>query len=385
MESKKVDFHSLPETATMRDIFDFCVKNDLYNLAQGMVELPPPKKLRQRAADVLNQDEVHQYRNRFGETEYRQAIQKILKEHYKVEASLDSILATAGVTGAIFSTLMNLRKTRGLNAKIGLMVPFYTYHLKQINEVFGKDPEFLSTKDDFTPDWDLIQKKLDEGLDLILLCNPGNPQGNVWSKENMLKLVEMTEKAKCILMLDEIYCDLVWTNNFFSPIQTKIYDHVVVCRGFSKTLGAQSWRVGYLVTSPALADQIMKIHDPIYISVPVQQHAIAQYLAEDYEDFTQHVQSVADLMQENWKLLSKALQDRLGWEPVHPEGSMYGLFLHKKDSDRTAVMEALEVGVGVAPGNIFWPYLPKNTKYVRIHCGISLDKTKKILEKIQSK
>ncbi len=123
-----------------------------------------------------------------------------------------------------------------------------------------------------------------------------------------MKLTKMTEKANCILMLDEIYCDLVWTNNFFSPIQEKIYDHVVVCRGFSKTLGAQSWRVGYLVSGPVLADQIMKVHDPIYISVPVQQHAVAQYLASDYDDFIEHIKSVSELMQENWKLLSKAFQ-----------------------------------------------------------------------------
>jgi len=374
---------NLPDGATMRDIFDFCQKYNLHNLAQGMIELAPPLKLRQIAADVCLQGfEVHQYRNRFGENEYRSALQELLKKYYHADVPKEAILATSGVSGAIFSTMMMLRN-ENQNAKIGLIVPFYTYHLKQATEVFGREPVFVKTNDDFSPNFDEIETALKGGLNLLMFCNPGNPQANLWKKEEIQRVVQLTEQYKCRLLIDEIYCDLVWHGTFYTPIQDKLYDHVIVARGFSKSLGAQSWRCGYLVTAPELADKIMRIHDPIYISVPWQQHAIGRYITNEYDDFVNHIKELGDLMKKNWALLSKALQKALGWEPIEPSGSMYGMFYHKVSSDRDAIVAGLEHGVGVAPGKIFYPGLPHNTGYVRIHVGISHEKAQQIAKVLE--
>lgn len=149
---------------------------------------------------------------------------------------------------------------------------------------------------------------------------------------------------------------------------------------YRKRLGAQSWRCGFIVASPNLAAKIMRIHDPIYINVPWQQHAVAQYLKEHYGDFVDHVNKVSELMQTNWRILSKGLQETLGWQPIEPSGSMYGMFKHHTKSDKDAVLAGLRLGVGVAPGNIFFPGLPENTEYVRIHCGITEEKAKAIVQ-----
>jgi len=263
------------------------------------------------------------------------------------------------------------------------MVPFYTYHQKQVTDLYGSEPLYIETNPDWTPNWDNIKNTLANGLDLLLLTNPGNPQGNVWHKEDMQRLVKMTTEAKCILLLDEIYVDLVWKGTFYSPIQDGVSDYVVVCRGFAKNVGCQSWRCGYLISSPQRADQIMRLHDPIYISVSWQQHSLAKYFTQDFDDFVRHVNATGELMQNNWKVLSKALQKVLGWTPIDPEGSMYGMFKHNVGSDREAVAAGLQHGVGVAPGRIFYPGLPKNTGYVRIHCGISAEKARFIVETLE--
>jgi len=296
------------------------------------------------------------------------------------------VLAISGVSGGIFSSLMMIRTERGEKVKVGILVPFYTYHLRQCNHVFpSSEPVFISTNPtDFSPNWDAISTALNNGLDLLLFCNPGNPQGNVWKKEDIQKLVTMTREAKCTLLIDEIYCDLVWKGQFFSPIQEKLEDHVIVCRGFSKTLGCQSWRCGYLVSSAITAEKIMRIHDPIYISVTWQQHAIASYLTNEYSDFCSHVKQISQLMQQNWEVLSKSMQLKLGWQPVQPEGSMYGLLKHQCKTDREAVLMGLRHGVGVAPGKIFYPGTPENTGYIRIHCGITAEKAKAIVTVLES-
>jgi len=138
-----------------------------------------------------------------------------------------------------------------------------------------------------------------------------------------------------------------------------------------------------LIASPSIAAKIMAVHDPIYISVPWLQHSIAEFLIHHYDDFVQHVKELGELMQDNWKILSVALHDSLGWIPIEPDGSMYGMFYHNAKSDKEAVVQGLRKGVGVAPGRIFYPGLPENTGYVRIHVGISHEKAKMIAKLLQ--
>jgi len=321
---------------------------------------------------------IHQYRNRFGEEVYRDAIVHLLKDYYHYNIPKESILATSGVSGAIFSSLL-FKKTEKNDLQVALMVPFYTYHLRQIQELLGKDAIFVNSKEDCSPHWSELENVLAKGLDVLIITNPGNPRGNVWKKEDLKRLVKMTEQANCLLIIDEIYCDLVWKGPFYSPIsEEKLPENVIVCRGFAKSLGAQSWRCGFAVSTPSLINKLMRVHDPVYISVPWTQHAIADYLREDFVDFGVHVAQLGDLMQNNWRILSKAFHKKLGWDPIEPEGSMYGMFKHHQKSDTEAVLQGLRNGVGVAPGKIFYPSMPENTGFVRIHCGISSEKAKEI-------
>jgi hypothetical protein len=68
----------------------------------------------------------------------------------------------------------------------------------------------------------------------------------------------------------------------------------------------------------------MRIHDPIYISVPWQQHAVAQYLTQNYEDFVDHIQKTCSLMQQNWAVLSKAFKEgtRLFYDRIPQQRSL---------------------------------------------------------------
>jgi len=129
----------------------------------------------------------------------------------------------------------------------------------------------------------------------------------------------------------------------------------------------------------------MTQHDPIYISVNWFQHSLAEYLRTDVADYADHVARTGALLRTNWTILSEALRDALGWTPIEPHGSMYGMFYHKSASDVDAMIEALDVGVGVAPGNMFFPGTPANTGYTRIHCGITEEKARMMADVIRSK
>jgi len=219
----------------------------------------------------------------------------------------------------------------------------------------------------------------------MIICNPGNPSTRVWSKDELNRLIKLTKENNVVLLIDECYSDIVWKPHlFYSPIQDQLHDHVVVVRGFSKVLGIQSWRCGYLVSTTETTQTLMRISDPIYICLPFVQHAVGKYLNEHFDDFKIHKQMVGELMQRNWKILSVTLKETLGWEPIEPAGSMYGMFLHSSDTDMLAVKKGLEKGVGVCPGSMFYENIEgKSNKYVRIHCGVSEEKTKLIIENLK--
>src|SRR5438045_116443 len=84
---------------TMRDVFDYCQKRNLYSVAQGMIELPPPLQLRKLCTEaMLAEDQQHfsQYRARFGEADYLESIRRFVAKLYGVQLPEGSILAISG-------------------------------------------------------------------------------------------------------------------------------------------------------------------------------------------------------------------------------------------------------------------------------------------------
>lgn len=352
-----------------------------------MIELPPTEVLRGIAGEVAMNPSVHTYRNRFGELEYRSGVKKLLADDYNTHVTEDNLLGCQGVSGGIVATLAWVKNRGG--SKVGLVEPFYTYHTFQIQSFFGSEDaiHYVSSHDHnqlFAPNWENIQKAIDAKVDLLIVCNPGNPTARVWTKDELERLVELTGANNVTLLLDECYSDMVWSPHIhYSPIQTACRDHVVVVRGFSKVLGCQSWRLGYVVSSAATIATLMKVADPIYICLPFLQHAMGQYLTNGFDDFRGHKKAVGELICRNWELLSKAFQEAFGWEPISPQGSMYGMFAHKNPSDMEEVKLALAKGVGVCPGSMFFAGSPVHTGYIRIHCGVSAEKAQAILANLQ--
>ncbi len=149
-----------------------------------MIELPPPQKLRDIAGQLLASDDGHTYRTRRGEPEYLAALRGMLAKVYNTHVPEEAILATSGVTGALFASLQ-LAHSRGVK-KVGLTNPFYTYHGKHIEMATGNKPVFVELDhkhDTFAINWDSLEQQLKDGMGAIIVCNPGNPSGKVTKRE----------------------------------------------------------------------------------------------------------------------------------------------------------------------------------------------------------
>ncbi|KAL9648059.1 hypothetical protein ABK040_012113 [Willaertia magna] len=311
---------------------------------------------------------------------------------------------------------MSWLKEKG-KQQIGLFTPFYTYHLRDVEAVFGNTKEAIEKHVRFikttqAPEFNINYEDLEENylklgkLDCVLLTNPGNPSTRVYTMEELERLIRLCHKYDCYVILDECYCDMVWSTKnseeesdngadveidfVKSPIGNEEIlnlGNTIVCRGFSKQLGAQSWRVGYVLARNDVISELMKASDPLYICVPYLQHALGEYLLNHLEDFKRHVQETGRLMLNNLKIVKDAFEKSCNWKLVKPSGSMYALFEHKKETDVDAVADALKLGVGVCPGNIFYPPTGEyeNSGLIRIHLGISKEKAERIAKQLMER
>merc|ERR1712232_430704 len=369
----------------MRDINDFCVSQGIPSLAQGMIELPPPMKLREMAAKCVLEENVHTYRTRAGEAEYLKALSHMMKEVFGETVAPEQILAVQGVTGGIVSSLMVLR-ARNPAAKVAVIEPFYTYHQMQVKNVFQTDPVFVApAADGLSMDIDKIEElaRANE-IQAAIIVNPSNPSGLVLSEEQVVRLEKLSKETGLFLIVDECYADMVFNGQpRISPVRNGLLeDNIVVCRGFSKCVGVQSWRVGFVMGSEKTMKEMMPIMDPVYICTPRDQHAIARYLTESSEDYKAHCQRVNEHLRANWVKFRAAFEKKFGWKAVDPQGTMYGMFKHNCKTDLEAAEMALRVGVGVCPRTIFMRPGTTQTHHVRIHCGVDNEKAALIVKNL---
>ena len=116
--------------------------------------------------------------------------------------------------------------------------------------------------------------------------------------------------------------------------------------------------------------------------MPIQEHAVGRYLEKHLNDYEQHVEINKKLMKKNLKRFSEAFSKAFGWKLIPPKGSIYACFLHECHTDMDAVKKALEKGVGVAPGSIFFKGHPVKTGIVRIHLAISEENAEKLVQNL---
>lgn len=379
---------TIPEGANMRDIFDLCNENGLPSLAQGMIEFPPPEKLRKIASDVLLEDDKHTYRTRMGEDEYKTGIKFMMENTYGEKVSTDNILAVAGVAGGVSAALLSFRM-RKPDAGVALMEPYYTFHETEVERAFQRYPVVIpSTGDKADPNFAELKNQVMAGkVHCVIATNPQNPSGRVFTQAEVDELKALSESHGLFVIFDECYLDMLFNGAVHaSAVREGIMRNVVCCRGFSKCLGAQSWRCGYAVSHPDTCMEMMRMMDPLYICVNITQHAVGRFFTNHLDEFRSHMVDLNGIIKENWTNLSAAFVKAFGWTALEPNGTMYGMFKHTEETDLLACQRALRAGVGVCPGSIFFGDQrnpTKNTGWVRIHCGVSKAKAADIMARLE--
>ena len=248
---------------------------DVVSLAQGIPSFDTPEHIKRRVENALKRGVVAKYSLSPGLPQLRELIELSLEKEGMYYNWQKEIVVTAGAIEAITATLMTITEP---GDEVIIPEPTYTSY-KEVIKLAGCTPVFvpLDEKNNWGFDIETYRNAITDRTKAIFYCNPNNPTGTIYTKEQLLQLGELAQKNNLFLISDEVYKDFVFNGDqIFSLAEVpELRKHIIRIFSFSKAFAMTGWRVGYLHSDESLVQEILKVHDCLVTCAP----AISQYAA----------------------------------------------------------------------------------------------------------
>ena len=352
--------------SVIRRMTRIAIANNAINLAQGFPDFDPPKELTDRLAEV-SAIGPHQYPITMGAPNFRRALAK--KCGRFMGRTIDpetEVVVTIGSTEAMVDTLFALTNP---GDKIIMFSPYFENYRAQTLLV-GCEPIFVPLiPPTFHYDANVLEDAFKQGAKAILICNPSNPSGKVFTREELSQIAALAVKYDTYVIMDEVYEHIVYAphQHIYMNSLPGMWERTVSCSSLSKTYSITGWRLGYAIAPQHIMDRIKQYHDfnTVGAPSPLMEAAVVGLEMPDsyYEEFGAHYAHMK-------KLFTEGL-DRIGIEYTDPQGAYFvlaniGQFLKKGQNDVEFCEEmAKKVGVAVVPGSSF--FMEDVPDIVRMH------------------
>jgi methionine aminotransferase len=285
------------------------------NLAQGFPNFPIDPVLKNITLKWVH-EEIHQYLPMAGYAPLLEKIAKLTEVSYarKVNPATE-ILITAGATQGIFTAIQALVRQ---NEEVIILDPSYDCYETPILLCNAK-PIRIAMHDDFTPNWEAIEKAITDKTRMIITNNPHNPSGRIWTEFDFLQLEKILDLHPNVLVLsDEVYEYITFENQHISVHQRqKLVDKCISVSSFGKSFHITGWKMGYLIAAAWMMDEIKKVHQYLVFSV----NSLAQYALCEYLDVV-NIKALGHFYQQKRDLFRQLLQDSR-FELLPCEGSYF--------------------------------------------------------------
>ena len=360
------------------------------NLSQGFPDFDPPKALMDALAKAAYAG-PHQYAVTFGAKNLRDALVRKYNRTTGLNADPDTqIVVTCGSTEAMMCAMMTICNP---GDKVLIFSPFYeNYGADTI--LSGAEPIYVPlTPPEYDFDLSIIEKGFREGAKALILCNPSNPCGKVFTREELSAIAELVIRYDAFVVTDEVYEHMVYAPNVHTAIAglPGMAEHTITCNSLSKTFSITGWRLGYMIGPEYVIEAARKVHDFLTVGAPAPlQEAVVAGLELDesyYRDLNRLYTEKRDYF--------LAGLDRIGLKHNVPQGTYFVMidisdFLAMdqfKGWTDLAFCEWMirEIGVAAVPGSSFFRE-PVN-HLIRLHFARgkeTLDEAIRRLEKLRS-
>jgi len=292
---------------------------DLIHLELGRPSHDTPDHIKQAAIKALLDGKVH-YSDLQGELALRQALQKKLAEYNNIEVTAGEILVTNGLTQASYAAFMALLDE---GDEAILLEPFYPQHVNKI-EMTGAKVVLapLDAEAGFRIRRDLIEAKITPCTRMIVLVNPCNPTGRVYSREELQELADLAIKHDLIIVSDEVYEQILFEGAEHISIASLpgMKERTITMFAFTKAYAMDGWRLGYLAADAALMPGLMKItmNEVTHVNTFIQDGALAAVTGPPSV-----LQDMVDDDQKKRNLVVQRLNQMPGVTCAMPEGTIY--------------------------------------------------------------
>ncbi|WP_270741961.1 pyridoxal phosphate-dependent aminotransferase [Holdemanella biformis] len=337
---------------------------DAINLSQGFPDFDPPKEILNRLEQVAHED-FNQYAITWGAQNFRDALAK--KQSKYMNLDLDSnknIVITCGSTEAMMAAMMSVCDP---NDKVIVFSPFYeNYGADTI--LCGADPIYVSLHPPvFNFDKEELENAFKQNPKALILCNPSNPCGKVFSKEELEYIASLAIKYDTYVITDEVYEHIVYApykHTYFASLPG-MFERTISCSSLSKTYSITGWRLGYCIAPENIIEQIKKVHDFLTVgaAAPLQEAAVVGLEFSDayYDELQKLYTHKKDLFINGLKELNIPHTEPQGAYYVMVDISEFGY-----DSDLDFCVDLIKnVGVAAVPGSSF--FKEEENRYIRFH------------------
>jgi aspartate/methionine/tyrosine aminotransferase len=354
---------------------------DLYgaiNLSQGFPDFDPPAELISAAKRALEEG-YNQYALTWGSPRFRRALAN--KQSHFMGLAIDpesNITATCGSTEAIVASVLAICNP---GDRIAIFSPFYENYAPAIT-FSGGEPVYITLHPpDYEFNIDELRQSFQQGLKALILCNPSNPTGKVFSFQELKVISDLVLEHNAFIITDEVYEHIIYPPHQHTYIASLpgMFERTISCGSLSKTYAITGWRLGYAIAAESISAEIRKVHDFLTVCAPAPLQEAAVTALEFPLSYYQQLQ---DEYTQRRTLFLKCLYDA-GLRYTAPQGAYYVLvdispFYSAKDKNFTfandfefCVWLAKEIGVAAVPGSSFF-YEPVN-HLIRLNFAKSID------------
>ncbi|MCF0262190.1 MAG: aminotransferase class I/II-fold pyridoxal phosphate-dependent enzyme [Sphaerochaetaceae bacterium] len=353
--------------SVIRRMTRIAIANNAINLSQGFPDFDPPKEITDRLAQISAMG-PHQYPITMGAPNFRQALAKKCGRFMNRSLNTETeMVVTIGSTEAMVDTIFALTNP---GDKIIIFSPYFENYYAQtimadcqpifvplVPPAFNFDPQVLE---------DAFKQP---NVKAILICNPSNPCGKVFTEEELTFIASLCIKYDVYAIMDEVYEHIIYDGHHHTYMNSipGMWERTVSCSSLSKTYSITGWRLGYAIAPEPIMNRIKQYHDfnAVGAASPLMEAAIAGLEMPDsyYAEFGAHYASMKKIFTDGLKNIGIPFTD--------PQGAYFvlaniGPYMKKGQTDVQFCEEMAEkVGVAVVPGSSFFREDVKDI--VRIH------------------
>ena len=363
--------------SVIREMTREALKYGAVNLSQGFPDFPAPDDIKRKAMEAIDRD-VNQYAITWGSKDFRDAIARKTQSYLGIEIDPErEITVTCGSTEGMIAAMM---ATVDPGEEVIVFEPFYENYAPDAI-LSDAHPRYVPLR---APEWnfdrDELRATFNRKTKAIIVCNPNNPTGKVFSREEMEFIAGLCQEYDALCFTDEIYEHILYPRDgadirHISMAQIDgMKERTVIVNSMSKTYSVTGWRVGYCIAAPEITGAIRKVHDFLTVGAAAPLQAAGAYalsLPQEYYDTMQReYQARRDVL--------LPVLEQSGFKTFVPDGAYYIMtdisrFGFSDDVEFTRHL-IRDIGVACVPGSSFYSKPADGAQQVRF-CFCKKDET----------